>query len=210
MENYLKLILLCKQPVFVFNLRIYAQDLLNLMVVGEETLTHSLIQECEMRLLGCQPIKCFCWNCCGTSVRTSDSTICTYRVQGPSMLLTGNNGLDVLAFCQYYLEEQEPELSALSASSKGLRYQIKNYCDDGDLSSTIASPIQLLKNTAVQTILIQFAQVLKSQSFLDSVEWNTSRHKDINNNNKNNNNALLLSQQILLLQTCLEELTRSN
>jgi ankyrin repeat protein len=201
------------------------RDLLSLMWVAEESLCPSLIQECELRLLSSDPRKCcLCWSCCKT-VRPSpslndeekDSDLffaeCMVCVEGPSLLITGSSALDVLAMSQYFLESS-------SLMDKLLAYQIdilapasisiwtmppskalSNNTASSKNSTTRASAIHSLKDIAIQSILFHFAEVIRSQAFSDSIDWNipsTEQSEDI-----------ARFQQILLLQTCLEDFLNS-
>lgn len=186
------------------------QDLLDLMVVAEESLCFSLIQECEMRLLSSNPTSCFCLSCSKTG-RSYSSTVdqdknyfteCMYCVEGPSLLLTGSRVLDVLAICQY-LESLElkydiyivpSSLASLKCITASMTWANKNN------TWSTARPICLLKDVAIFTALMEFPQVVKSDSFLESIEMNREAFQVSNT----------LPQQILLLQTCLDDLFHSN
>ena len=63
---------------------ICCQQLLDLFFIANEYLCFSLAQECELRILSCNPYKCHCWNCCETLERYDHdefSMRCYYSVQ---------------------------------------------------------------------------------------------------------------------------------
>lgn len=81
------------------------QDMLDLMLIAEEFLCPTLMQECVMRLLSSDSAQCFCWNCCksvqavvgGTKMVEAE---CLFVIQGPSRLISVETAVDCLAVSQ--------------------------------------------------------------------------------------------------------------
>ncbi|KAL3943685.1 MAG: hypothetical protein SGBAC_002229 [Bacillariaceae sp.] len=182
------------------------RDLLDLMVVAEEALCPSLVQECEMRLLSSNPTRCFCWSC-SKAVRISldnsqHAVECMYFTEGFGTLITGNRALDVLAVTEF-LSGLELEYSIRMAP---IQYSNTKYISaseawekfDNTWKTTTA--IQLLKDQAMMIILMQFRTAIESVSFQESVQYNSNPTSSSN----------VLSHQTLLLQTCLDELHQSS
>jgi hypothetical protein len=87
-----------------------AGELLELLLVAEELLCDSLMQECEMRLLSSEPWLCYCDACaCLTGALAPTIPRRHRRVRGPSLFLERVDGgggvaataLDALAVAQY-------------------------------------------------------------------------------------------------------------
>jgi ankyrin repeat protein len=181
------------------------RDILDLMVIAEEFLCASLIQECEMRLLSSDPTGCFCWSCSKAvrpvSVEDDQFAECMYCVEGPGLLLTESSLLDVLATTQY-LEPLEPDyhINVLSSSLSSVKCMPASRAwANANKISTSVKAINTLKDVAIQTILRNFSQVIDSDSFQESVELNNAESPISDG----------FSHQVLLLQTCLEELFES-
>lgn len=90
--------------------------LLELMIVAEELLVPSLVQEIEMRLVSSKPKNCFCWDCCQTlRVISSEESAgsqqhhkaeCLYMVEvgntkTDSSMVTQDSALDILGVTEY-------------------------------------------------------------------------------------------------------------
>jgi ankyrin repeat protein len=179
-------------------------EILELMLIAEEFLCHSLIQECEMRLLSSDPTACFCWSC-AKAVRCHSEkkrlAECVYVVDGPSRLLMGHSVLDVLAVLQHFESmEVNYNISAVPLSLCSLKCMpaTKTW---GNMNGVWTShrAVGLLKETAIVTILTKFSEVIRSGSFQESAALN--KESDVS--------GYEMSQQALLLQMCLEELSKS-
>jgi hypothetical protein len=181
------------------------RDMLDLMVIAEEFLCASLIQECEMRLLSSDPTGCFCWSCSKAvrpvSVEDDRFAECMYCVEGPGSLLAESSLLDVLATTQY-LEplELDYHINVLSSSLSSVKCMPASKAwANANNTLTRVKAINSLKDVAIQTILRNFSRVIDSDSFQESVELNNAESPISGG----------FSHQVLLLQTCLEELFES-
>ncbi|CAJ1945655.1 unnamed protein product [Cylindrotheca closterium] len=181
------------------------RDLLDLMVVAEEALCPSLLQECEMRLLSSNPTRCFCWSC-SKAVRSSllnywQAAECMYLTEGFGLLVTGSRALDVLAITEFVSGfELEYSIRIAPIPYPNTRYiPASEAWGKFDETWKTARAIRLLKDQATMIILLRFRTVIESVSFQESVQYNADPTSSLN----------LLSHQRLLLQTCLEELPQS-
>ena len=176
--------------------------LLELMVVAEEFLVPSLVQEIEMRLMSSKPLACFCWDCCKALRITSSNdgkkqAQCLFLASGNSSLVNKDTAVDVLSLTDYI---------------GGLDYNIflaptiLDFCDDPEklwanydkevkkqefwkANKALAS----LKSTATVTILKEFAHVVKSDDF------------HLTNEDEQRND-----QKEILLRICLDELRNNS
>jgi ankyrin repeat protein len=184
------------------------RDILELMLVAEEFLCLSLIQECEMRLLSTDPTRCFCWSC-AKAVRCLSGkdrlSECMYCVDGSCSLLTGTSVLDVLAVVQhmesldlkYGIRVIPIPLTSLTCMQSSRAWA--NHDNRWKIIKAVCS----LKDHAIAVILNNFAEVVKSGSFQESAELNEASQLD--------SLAYDMSHQAsLLLQMCLEELATSH
>ena len=191
-------------------------SILELALVAEEFLCTSLLLECEMRLLASNPTACYCWSCCVAvqqSNRNSEMvkmSKCLYRVHGPSQWLTANTAMNALSICQQLGSTQHMEgnyqLKIWSKSQYPQSYQSTkkawvNFESSGRILST---PFAAVKDAAIVAILLQYAKVLKSETFLDhvraAVEESPSEGSFIQQEHE---------AQIMLLQMCIDELSQS-
>ena len=76
-----------------------ANELLDLLLLAEECLCPTLMQECEVRLLSAHPCRCFCASCSKTSGSNNPPS---YRSHGPPFFLKQRDAtsLDFLSLCQ--------------------------------------------------------------------------------------------------------------
>lgn len=180
--------------------------LLELMLIAEEFLIPSLVQEIEMRLLSSLPKRCFCWHCC-QAVRVVSSEInknvaqCLYCVDGNSRLVTSSSVMDILGLTEY-MEGLEygiclapTSLNSINCSEpkklwKSFDNRIskhENEIDSWQLNKAVVS----LKDTTIIAILKFFASVVKYPDFyLDTED--------------------VLNKEQLLLQMCLNELRNNS
>ena len=181
------------------------QDILDLMIFAEEALCTSLIQECEMRLLSSDPRRCFCWSCAKSvrvvSTRNHDSSVeCMYHVEGPSLLLTGKTALDALAIVQYLESLRlDYDINILTSSLSALKCMTSSKAWTNMENWAHIQAIWALRDIIIQTILLNFKGVIKSDTFKESIELNQEF-----------TTTDALTQQVLLLQTSLEELFNSS
>jgi len=173
--------------------------LLELMLIAEEFLIPSLVQEIEMRLLSSDPTTCFCWNCCqALRVASSDDgkkeAQCLFLVNSNSRLINHNTALDVLSLSDYlggldYDMFLAPMIRDIYLAPKNLWATYdrevgkqKNW----KVNKALAS----LRNIASITILKEFAHVVKSPDFHLTTQDDQS----------------IESQKQNLLRLCLDEL----
>mmetsp|Transcript_35845 Transcript_35845/g.39966 ORF Transcript_35845/g.39966 Transcript_35845/m.39966 type:complete len:1046 (+) Transcript_35845:384-3521(+) len=145
--------------------------LLELMLIAEEFLMPSLVQEIEMRLLSSLPKRCFCWYCC-QAVRVVSSEInkivvqCLYCVDGISHLVTSSSGMNVLGFTEY-TEGLEYYICLVPVSFSSINYwkpkQIWKSYDDGSWQLNKAAVS--LKDMTINNIE-KNASVVKSPFYL--------------------------------------------
>jgi hypothetical protein len=197
------------------------QDLLELMIVAEEFLCFSLLQECEMRLLHHDPRVCFCWSCSRAVRQTpgdesSGFADCACVASGPSCFVDGSTALDVLAPIQH-LEGLAGQYSIheVSRPASWLQCQAPMTLWTRDDSINIWSyhgALSALKSLTITTILSQFPIVVKSEAFQESSDWNDGNLDDeevsCSRQQGVRGGGRVLVHRILLLQFCLEELAQ--
>jgi hypothetical protein len=184
-------------------------ELLELMIVAEEFLCFSLLQECEMRLLHYEPQVCFCWSC-SRAVRCDGReenrvAECLYLAAGPSHLINGSTALDILGPIQH-LEGMAVQYT-IHQVFRPLRWlQCPGMVWAREDSNTTASTwsqhnaLASLKRVTIATILSNFREVVQSEAFRESSDWNEREHDEVSPAHTT------LHHRILLLQFCLEEL----
>ena len=192
------------------------QDLLELMIVAEEFLCFSLLQECEMRLLHHEQHVCFCWSCsravrhhAGEEKGVAD---CLCVASGPSCFVDGSTALDVLAPIQH-LEGLAGQYSIHETTrpASWLQCLVPRTLWTRDDSSiwSYHGALSALKRITISTILSQFPNVVKSEAFQESSDWNDGILEDevsFCRHQVAHSGGLL--NRILLLQFCLEELSQ--
>jgi hypothetical protein len=202
------------------------QDLVELMIVAEEFLCFSLLQECEMRLLHHDPRVCFCWSC-SRAVRQSPGdesspegflfADCACVASGPSCFVDGRTALEVLAPIQH-LEglagQQQYSIHEVSRPASWLQCQAPMTLwtrDDSSLWSSHGA-LSALKSLTLSTILSQFPHVVQSEAFQESSDWNANNLDDEevsgSRQQGRQGGGVVLVHRILLLQFCLEELSQ--
>ncbi len=127
---------------------ICCQQLIDLFTLGHEYICPSLSLECEMRLLSNDPYRCVCWHCCDKlDVDYNELTLqATYTMKGPSKLLTAENLMGVIV--------QLEDLSVLGS------------CYDITAIESHFEPLEALRLVAWVSAVLQFTDVLKSDSYL--------------------------------------------
>lgn len=177
--------------------------LLELMLIAEEFLIPSLVQEIEMRLLSSNPTTCFCWNCCeALRVASSDDgkkeAQCLFLVNSNSRLINQNTALDVLSLSDYlggldYNIFLAPVIRDFYLAPKNLWATYDREVEkqkQWKVNKALAS----LRNIASITILKEFAHVVKSPDFHLTTEDDRSTE----------------SQKQNLLRLCLDELRNNS
>jgi ankyrin repeat protein len=186
------------------------EELMELSLVAHEFLCPTLVQECEMRLLSSNLSQCFCWSCCLAVRKTRDgSAQCLYRVSGPSSSLLAKTAIDALALSEqmgsFDMEEYRIKFWASpkypSSSDVSFKHAWNHYDSNAHFLTT---PFAAVKEAAVQAILLEFSNVLRSESFLnqlhdrlgeaDSTEPIVSQE---------------LEAQAMLLQLCLDDIAET-
>lgn len=177
--------------------------LLELMLVAEEYLCQSLLQECEMRLLSSDPKSCFCFSCCG-AVRVRPSTKgrctaeCMYFADGYSALLKGSTVLDVFSATEY-ISGGSYSIRVVNSSLAAIKCvpskKLWSTHDKGDGEAArkegwIASASMVsVKDLVNVTMLREFSNVVQSSAFQQSADLNEG-----------------VDGKCSLLQMCLDEL----
>lgn len=140
-------------------------ELLELLLVAEEYICKSLVQECEMRLLSSVETYdlCFCSYCsanAGNKVAIEgkpDAVECTLQVSGPSMIDT-NLALDVLAISQHVSGSSSESDYTIRVTKSG-RNQL-HLCSPLSQSGCIVhGPLKALREVAVRMIISKFDEL---------------------------------------------------
>lgn len=135
-----------------------SRALCELMLVAEEFICPSLIQECEMRLLSAEPWRhCFCRFCARQGRTETESGHCSYQVIGPSACIRADTVLDVLAVSQHLTDS----LSDTDA------YTLRVATDDTLASLITTKPLETLQAVSIEQILLNFYEVGESAAFLE-------------------------------------------
>jgi ankyrin repeat protein len=185
------------------------QDVLELMLVAEEFLCPSLMQECEMRLLSSDPTQCFCWNCC-KAVRSlvssdgKDDVQCLYVVHGPSRLIAVENAVDCLAVSQQVSAVKSVDYLIKfwreNVESDPLRTYTPSDCAWKNFqrnSHQVTSPMALVGDIGAACLLKGFPNLLQQKGIVPEI------------GNQANNDEEWCDQQAryaTLLAVCLDEL----
>ncbi|VEU33616.1 unnamed protein product [Pseudo-nitzschia multistriata] len=179
--------------------------LLELMLVAEEFLIPSLVQEIEMRLLSSNPKTCFCWNCCqALRTVTSDSgehkAQCLYLVDGHSCLVTHENATDILGVTEYimgfdYTLCLAPTIHNMCVEPRKLWEMYDNGMDSDETNCwKVNKAVVCLRDVAICAMLKEFGSVVKRPDFYLPTEEVLDKE----------------SQKQILLQMCLEELPKNS
>lgn len=140
------------------------QELLELLLVGEEFICRSLVQECEMRMLSSDSFfdRCLCSYCCANAARTTtpmnqaDSVECIYRVSGPTCLVTADAAVDVLAVVQHV---------AGSCCETDYTLRVTQTPNESKNKFVFRNPMESLHEVALIVIMSDFGSVVKSEAF---------------------------------------------
>ena len=155
------------------------QELLELLLVAEEFLCRSLVQECEMRLLSSEQYShgCFCCYCRAkagqikTEPHMMKTVECFYRVSGPSWLVTPAEALDVLAVVQHVSEACcETDFSLRIVSSNTESSMISPLSSNYRMKGIIQNSLDALREVALFSILSDFDAVARSSAFASHFE----------------------------------------
>jgi len=135
-----------------------ASDLLDLLVVAQEFICPTLIQECEMRLLASEARQCFCCSCAMQSVEDK----LTYCVAGPSCCINCETALDVLSVA----------MSVSDSCQEMASYEIEVSWNDTPMSAwsswtgaTKLRPLDALREAVSRTILLNYSTVTSTECF---------------------------------------------
>ena len=148
--------------------------LLELMIVADELLIPSLVEEIEMRLLSSNPKRCCCWDCCH-ALRLNSSNNgdiegqCLYIVNGSSCLVNRNTAMDVLRLTEFMggmgyeiFITPSTTSSCVDAQKLWTNYERETKkLKFWDVSKALAS----LRDIAIITILKEFAYIVKTSDF---------------------------------------------
>jgi len=169
------------------------QELIEVLLVAEEFICRSLVQECEMRLLASDVHRCFCCSCARAGSIENQLVDCHYLVDSPSCCVTVDSALDILAVAQH-----------VRSSCLEVDYNLCVTKRDGVFASEIEQaeasmlqPMEALQETAICTILQDFNSVISSSAFRSQFEGDTVLPDE--NIDKNPHEWLL--------QMCLQELS---
>jgi len=135
-----------------------SRSLCELMLVAEEFICPSLMQECEMRLLSAEPWRhCFCRFCTRQGRTETESKHGSYQVIGPSASIRADTALDVLAVSQH-----------LSDSLRDTDFYTLRVATDDTLASLVTTkPLETLQAVSIDQILLSFYEVSESAAFLE-------------------------------------------
>ena len=173
------------------------ENLLQLLLLGDQYICASLVLECELRLLSLEE-RCFCWYCCSRTVvdqqgRWIECFNQTEKHQfndAKQSHVQPEYALDILAVAQHVGES----MGSGDAADYGLgwmedrpRQQMMGYSNDEEGVIPLY-PMEALRLVAIQTILQDFEQVVKSSSFRSQLPGEED------------------GAEKLLLEMCLEEL----
>jgi len=176
---------------------------LDLMLVAEEFLVPSLVQEIEMRLISSKPKRCFCWDCCQALRRTSSDAgyykaQCLCMIDGNSRMVNRDTAIDVLSLSEYIggldykiflapinmISFNEPRNLWMSFDKENKKSE----------SWKVNKAITSLRDIAIVTILKEFARVVQSPELYRSTEDTLNKE----------------SNKQYLLQMCLNELRNNS
>ena len=213
------------------------RDVLTLLLIAEEFLCPSLVQECERRLLSPVPTACFCKSCVDNLCHDENGCCrdkCSYyvNVAGISRLITPETVLDVLAVAQQ-LESSSimdlveniispvfPTLKA-SPSSSSAQVGTKTGKVGGGSDAAAFNALSAVRDACICVILNSFNSVVRSDAYQEHLTYNEEEgeHFDDGEDGVTSPEAdadgLVTSVQdqqqaaLLLLQMSLEELAVS-
>ena len=173
------------------------QVLMELLLIGDEFLCPSLIQECEMRLLSTEDHanRCHCWHCAEkrSLLKESNAFSCCYMTSGaistdvPCYYLTADLCLDIISIAQHVGQQFS---DAVRSYRIGVGFGSERVA--GQISS-LFHPLEVLRIVSVYTILQEFETVVRSSAFMAYV--------------KDSDDSVPGVQQ-MLLEMCLTEIQR--
>lgn len=157
-----------------------SDELLDLMLIAEQFLCLSLLNETTQRLLSSYPQQCFCLWCSTQMNEKADGSMKVFCLSaGPSSFVTASNALDILAVAQQIQDSGVELKPTLEVSLDACWKTVVNL-----------KPSECLRFEAVSTILQHFDFVVNNSSFHEQIK----RYHDIEH------------AQRLLLHMCMEEL----
>ncbi|CAB9505150.1 expressed unknown protein [Seminavis robusta] len=195
------------------------ETLLDLLLLSEEYLCPSFAQECEMRLLSQDPRKCFCWSCnrattlkatrSSTGGYGGDDEEVVYAVDGPSKLITPESVLDVIAVAQH-LEESNMGIPKDEGYRMDFSIRLSTFPTTSNAQTNASSasewmplssqkPLAALHEVAMNVLLYNFANVLKSEAFAAQLQDSLAGSCTSQN-----------EAPALLLRMCLDELVAAS
>ena len=201
-------------------------NLLELLVIGEEFMCPSLVQECEVRLLlsAEEEQRCYCWHCCSRTGPIEDGkAACCYGTEPRNLFCTTSlrsirkqdgtvdveSVLDVLAVAQQVGDSigscrDEEHCSLFVAPEDGMMHSKTKLLDQTNTLLRL-QPLEALRMFATIFILDNFYAVVQSSSFRSHVDLGG----DFTPNAKGMASVEEATSQ-LLLQMCLEEFLQSS
>jgi len=185
-----------------------AQELADLLLLAEEFLCPTLVQECELRLLSSEPRRCFCPSCARATVGKDEQSL--YRVSSPSLCITSDTVLDILLVAMSVSISCFPAAEAAwNDAPLAMWAPWKN--DD----AVQLAPTEALREAAARTILMHFDSVTNSEIFSsyqemlahqETFENDPSALKSMASPRAENQSH---SVKEVLLRLCLEQLVQS-
>ncbi len=134
--------------------RIHHETLLELLLIGEEFLCLTLLQECELRLLLDSFQECFCPTCCLLRQSQNDCMVCTIGGNGSLLALSPELALDALVLAQHIVSHH---------------YILDVEVIVGDVVQRKPLPcMEALRWVAACVILEDFPAILRSEAFVSS------------------------------------------
>ncbi|GKY91885.1 hypothetical protein MPSEU_000160100 [Mayamaea pseudoterrestris] len=149
--SMLKLEVLNKDPVRIVH------SILDLLILADEYIVPSLTQECVMRLLSKDICQCFCRSCTKT---VYDQSLSCYQACGPTVCLTTDTCLDILAVTQHIRQGDLPCTSSLS-----VLWEEPTLWGPADKHEMSVDPLDALSEAVHRYILLHYGELLESDSF---------------------------------------------
>jgi len=203
------------------NRRECCQELMELALITEEYLCPSLLAECEMRLLSARPNTCFCWCCCESIVKSSETAHeddelnlfsefveCSYSISSSAILVNIDTAIDLVAATQEISHWQGRKINIINNHDCGVKGE-KNKIKSGQTPPMLSmAPFLLVKLAALKTIILNFIKCLSSDSYVEYLNAILSEDENLRNKPlKTATNDVALA----MLYNCLEEyMTHAN
>ncbi|GAX20253.1 hypothetical protein FisN_15Lh265 [Fistulifera solaris] len=142
------------------NARINNETLLELLLIGEEFICPTLVQECELRFLLDSSQECFCPSCCLLRQSQNDHILCTIGGKGSLLAnqIRPDQALDALVLAQH-----------LGINNYSLDVEVI-MADDTVVQRKELPCMEALRRVAANIILDHFPAVLRSEAFVSQPE----------------------------------------